>query len=44
MFYLIQLNKLIKELMMKYIKKLIFSALFALCITSFSVTANAACG
>ena len=30
--------------MMKYIKKLIFSALFALGITSFSVTANAACG
>ena len=29
---------------MKYIKKLIFSALFALGITSFSVTANAACG
>jgi len=44
MFYLIQLNKLIKEVMMKYIKKLIFSALFALGITSFSVTANAACG
>ena len=29
---------------MKYIKKLLLSALFALGITSFSVTANAACG
>ena len=29
---------------MKYIKKLIFSAVFVLGITSFSVTANAACG
>ena len=29
---------------MKYIKKLLLSVLFALGITSFSVTANAACG